>query len=48
MPRTVKTENIPTEAEADRTIGIYESDGCTATKEKMPDGTWTVTAECPD
>lgn len=42
---TIKTA---TEAEADRTIRLYEADGCTAEKKEEADGTWTVVATCPD
>lgn len=47
MPTFTRTE-IPTEAEADKVIEDFVSDGCTATKEKQADGTWTVVADCPD
>lgn len=47
MPQFTKT-GIPTEAEADHVVKNFEDDGCTATKEKQTDGTWTVVADCPD
>ena len=37
-----------TESEANDTIQLYEDDGCTVSKEKQGDGTYTVTAICPD
>jgi hypothetical protein len=42
------TKEIPTEAEADRVVRLYEADGCTAEKKQEADGTWTVIATCPD
>ena len=47
MPTFTRT-GIPTKADADQVIEDYVSDGCTATKEKQDDGTWTVVAECPE
>ena len=47
MAQTYTMENIPTEQEADEVVKDYQDDGCTATKEKQPDGRWKVVAECP-
>ena len=46
MPKRV-LKNVP-ENRVDRVIKDFERDGCTATKEKQLDGTYTVTADCPD
>lgn len=37
-----------TEAQADEVVSDFESEGCTAKKEKQPDGLFTVRATCPD
>ena len=47
MPTFTQT-SIPTEGEADQVVQNFVDDGCTATKEKQDDGTWTVVAECPE
>ena len=40
-------KDIP-EADVDQVVKDFESEGCTVSKEKQPNGKWTVTADCPD
>lgn len=43
MPRQEILSDIP-ESELDRVVKDFESEGATVTKEKQPDGNWTVKA----
>jgi hypothetical protein len=47
MPRQVILTDIP-QSDLDRVVKDFESEGATVTKEKQPDGNWTVKATFPD
>jgi hypothetical protein len=42
-----KITDIPDD-QVDDVIKDFESEACTAEKQKQPDGNWTVVATCPE
>lgn len=46
MPRQEILTDVP-DSDLARVVKDFESEGATVTKEKQPDGNWTVTATFP-
>jgi hypothetical protein len=47
MPVERILRDIP-DSQVDKVVEDFESEGCTATKDRQDDGLWTVRASCPD
>jgi len=47
-PKGTQTQRDVPDSDVDRVVAGFEREGATVTKEKQPNGRWTVTAKFPD